>query len=346
MTEQEFQRLLLQSESATLDFKEQQYNFSNDSDNRKTAEFVKDIISFSNTIRRENAYIIIGVKVRSDGQKELLGINENIDDSIFQEKLKSKVFPIPYFSYETFNFKDKVFGIIEIPIRKYTQPIHSVIKLKGLEPGKFYFRRGSSNSEANGLESINIANWLHSLPEVSFKGELLELISEIISRVNNTNIKLSDCISEAFRLATKFNLEKLRLFCENEISGKFVSEQIESEYSYRINEVALTLGKLNIPSYLNWDSRRMMNELKKMEGFDVIKYFFHESILEIETILEELSKNNSTLWSIKLPAITIIDDEKYKDLYATLYTNKDTFDILYKNIRQELIANLLFLMKE
>jgi hypothetical protein len=68
----------------------------------------------------------------------------------------NKAFPNPVFSYYTFKYSDKQFGILEIPIRKYSEPISPTIKMRGLEPGKIYFRRGSTNSEANGREVITI----------------------------------------------------------------------------------------------------------------------------------------------------------------------------------------------
>lgn len=124
MTHTEFEKILLQAESTTLDFKRQHYNFSNDTDNRKTAEFVKDIISFCNTIRNETAYIIIGVGVKPDGTKELIGLNEHIDDSVLQDKIKNKVLPIPKFSYYTYNYNNVVFGIIEIPVKNMKALFH------------------------------------------------------------------------------------------------------------------------------------------------------------------------------------------------------------------------------
>lgn len=344
MTEHQFEQLLLQSESATLDFKRQQYNFSNDTDKKKTAEFIKDIICFSNTIRSEKAYIIIGVGIKADGEKELIGLNEHVDDSVLQEKVKNKVLPIPIFSHETIKYKEKIFGIIEIPIRKYEQPISPIVKLKGLEPGKFYFRRGSSNSEANGLESVSIFNWLKSLPEETKRADFLELITNAISKVIQPNIKLSECISEALKLSNKENIVNLKSFCQGELAGwsnlQLTGEEINTSFSYRKNEVVVTFGEVEVPPYLDWDSRRMINELKKMEETSVGQFFFGQSIMELEGILEKLSESNKMLYSIQLPARNFIDEEKYEGLKVRVYANKDNFENIYNNIRQKLIDEL------
>lgn len=36
--------------------------------------------------------------------------------------------------------------------------------MKGLETGKMYYRNGTSNTEANGIDAIRINDWLKSLP--------------------------------------------------------------------------------------------------------------------------------------------------------------------------------------
>ncbi|MFN5774501.1 helix-turn-helix domain-containing protein, partial [Flavobacterium sp.] len=161
MTKQDtFESLLNNPESSVLDFKKELYDFSNDGDS--TAKFVKDIISFANTIRSTNAYIIFGIK-EIDGQLDLIGLKKGIDDSILQNKVKNKVFPRPIFSYSPIKYKDKLFGLIEIPIHKYELPITPSTQLKGLEIGKVYYRNGTANTEATGIDVIRINEWLKSL---------------------------------------------------------------------------------------------------------------------------------------------------------------------------------------
>lgn len=344
MTEAEFENLLLQSESTILDFKKEIYSFEKDPDNKKTAEFIKDIISFSNTIRTEKAIIILGVELLDDGRKNLVGLSKSVDDSILQQKVKDKVIPIPAFYYKTIIHHEKLFGVIEIPIKKYEHPISPTVRLKGLEPGKFYFRRGSSNSEANGLESVQIANWLKNLPEETSQVNLSSIIGREISNLVSLNYKLSVSISSILQVAIDFNISELRSLCENELrgswGGKLSDEQLKGEFAYRVNEVVVFPGQLEF-SPNNFDSRQMIDEIKRMKDSSINLLFFSQSIIEIEEILSKLSEPR-VLYSKKLLAGTTIIGEKENPVNVTVYLNKDNFDNIYKNIRQKLIDKLLF----
>jgi hypothetical protein len=83
----EFENSRERPQSTILDFKKDMYDFSNDQDHRKSAEFVKDIISFANTIRAESAFVIIGIKELPDKSKECHGSTSNIDDAVLQDKV-------------------------------------------------------------------------------------------------------------------------------------------------------------------------------------------------------------------------------------------------------------------
>jgi len=132
MTDERFEEILSKSESSILDFKAELYDFSNDRDDIALAKFVKDVISFANTIREAPAYIIFGAKELQDNTKQKVGITKNIDDAIFQDKIKNKLYPIPNFNYSTKKINNLTFGILEFPIRQYEFPITSIVKLKGI----------------------------------------------------------------------------------------------------------------------------------------------------------------------------------------------------------------------
>lgn len=340
----EFEQILGRPESSTLDFKRQQYDFSNDNEGRKTAEFLKDIVSFCNTIRSESSFIIVGVDAKADGSKELVGLNTHIDDSIFQQKVKNKAIPIPEFSYRTIRYQNLSFGIFEFPVRKYSNPITVTQKLKGLDPGDFYFRRNSSNSKANGFETISISKWLESLPATSITTDLLDEISETIKHLTNKNRLLSESLSECLKIASKFGLEDLKGFCVNELRGwvgKLSSEEIEPTYSFRTCDVIFTAAKLNLPNYLGWDARRMILELKKYEGVYETRMFFPYSVPEIEEHLYKLSESKNMLLIQSMAGRNFIDDPKFENVEMTVIMHKDNLDSVYLNIRQKLIDKLI-----
>jgi len=211
MNSDELEKILDKPESTIVDFKEAQYKF--DSDN-KTAEFIKDIIPFTNSIRAESAYVVLGVRANIDGTKELISINDHIDDSIFQEKVKDKVYPKPSFLYYTITYENKAFGVFEIPIRRYPEPIAPVVRLKGLEVGKIYSKRGSSNSEAIGKEIIQINNWLISLPDHyhSTKASKNEKASPLLMSTTSKDKLLSECIADALSFSRDYNFQDLHFF--------------------------------------------------------------------------------------------------------------------------------------
>jgi predicted HTH transcriptional regulator len=228
MTKEKFEILISKNESSTLDFKKELYKFEKGNDDQ-LAKFVKDIISFSNTIRESPAYILIGIE-EDKGKKLHHGIEEFVDDAILQDKIKDKVDPKPKFSYFTYNYNDLIYGIIEIPVKRYAKPIMPTKNLRGLESGKIYFRRGSSNSEASHLEAIEINNWITKIntPESidNIKKRLIELISEV-----NSSQFISPFLADSMQIGKEINNVELYGFCKNELLGWTKGDKsIDSEH--------------------------------------------------------------------------------------------------------------------
>lgn len=346
MNTEKFEAILQKPESETLDFKRIQYDFMHDSGNTKTAKFVKDIISFSNTIRTETAYIVIGVSEEEDGSKNQTGLDKNIDDSIFQEKIKNKVTPIPSFKYYTFEYQDKTFGVFEIPVKKYSEPIFPVIRMRGLEPGKVYFRRNSSNSEATGREIILINSWLQSLPSEIEGDSLACEVSKLMTKVTSGSSKVSECISSSLAVAKKYNIENLKIFCNYELTGIYSDlSNIDEEknFSYRMNKVIMSAHSIEInPFYNSLSSDQMMSELKKMDGFYERQVLFNQSISEIENTLDQYSaKQDTSILALTAPMDQVFNNSKYEGKEIKMYTNIHNFKNIYQGIKQKLINLLL-----
>lgn len=235
-----FENLIKSNESETLDFKRQEYDFTAKAEEKKKAEFIKDVISFSNTIRNKISYIIIGI----DDSKKLVGIDDITDDSILQQKIKSSVFPVPIFKYYSFDYNDKLFGILEFPIKKYQKPITSTIRLKGLNPGDVYFRRNSSNCEANGIEVIEIQEWLSKLPtnELSFQEEIYSFLKQL----SDSSIKLSTILIDIYKFSKKYDLKELCLFCNRELRGLIINDNISENDIKNLKLVKSFLLKIKL----------------------------------------------------------------------------------------------------
>jgi len=344
ITESDFEELIRRPESTTLDFKKEQYKIINDESGIKTAEFVKDLICFSNTIRTESAYIIIGISSNENNDKQLLGLDFNIDDAIFQEKVKDKVFPKPIFLYYPIRFQGKDFGIIEIPVTKHSEPMTPIVKLKGLEVGKIYIRRGSSNSEAIGREILLIDKWLNSLPSINDILSISDEVSKLLSELTSNKIVLSNAISEAFRIAKKYNLIKLLDFCNGELMGwrNTDDESIQRFLNYRLQSAIVSSFQIEINAYNPNDSRRLYNELKTMDNFHERNIIFSEPISQLESILKRFNeKPDSTIATFTTTAERFFDNQELGDIPIIIYTIKDNFDSIYNRIKQKLIDELV-----
>lgn len=209
MNELLFKKLLERGECDSLDFKEKGY-FDTTSNKDKDIDFVKDIISFTNTIREESAYIIIGVQ--DDGTKVGISDTDFVDGAVLQAKIKDKVTPIPKFnSYPYIDEDGKKYQIIEIPVVWYSSSCTPVRTMGGntLEKGQTYIRRNTSNEKASYDEIVRISEWLNKLPK-------------LVERNSRAKIKAQE--SESFK------------FDELTIQRLFGNEAAEDEDIERLKE--------------------------------------------------------------------------------------------------------------
>lgn len=158
ITESKLRELLTWSEDRPVDFKAEPHRIDND---HFKALFIKDILAMANTPRDSAAYIIIGVKLHTDGSRELLGVNTHHDDADLQPILnKAKVEPKPSFVYQPVTLDGKSFGVIEIPLEK-GGPYFATTDYGGekIKANRLYFRRGTQNDEATIQEQGQIYKW-------------------------------------------------------------------------------------------------------------------------------------------------------------------------------------------
>ncbi|MGE5479980.1 MAG: helix-turn-helix domain-containing protein [Chloroflexota bacterium] len=151
--------LVNESESATLDFKEEQYKFIKASDEVKS-ELLKDILAFANAFRRNEAYILIGFKDGKGNRAETVGIYENLDDANLQQFVNSKINKPLEFSYHQITFEGKKIGVIKIPIQD--RGFYLTKKFGSLEKTMIPLRKGSSTGYASNEEFEQMIKWNHS----------------------------------------------------------------------------------------------------------------------------------------------------------------------------------------
>ena len=152
---EQFERLLNQDESLTLDFKQNQYPFER-ADEADKGELIKDILAFVNTSRKDTAYILVGVKEVKGRRNEIVGVDQFLDDARVQQFVNSKTQRPAVFSYQYICIGDRTVGVIEIPVQP--QPIYLKKNFGKVVAEKVYLRRGSSTDVASPDEIAQMGN--------------------------------------------------------------------------------------------------------------------------------------------------------------------------------------------
>src|SRR6266542_5488567 len=99
ITKEQIESLLWEEEGSALDFKEAQYVFQNATDAQKS-ELLKDILAFTNTFRRTDAFILIGVKEVKGGRSIVVGVSDQLEDAHLQQFLMGLTQRPVTFSYQ------------------------------------------------------------------------------------------------------------------------------------------------------------------------------------------------------------------------------------------------------
>lgn len=244
MKKETFEQLLQTSEGRVIDFKREMYDFSNDHEKKELHSYVKDVISFCNTIRTEPSYIIIGVKDLGGGQRDMIGIEQHIDEAELQAKIFNKVHPKPYFNYHLVNYDSKTYGVFEFPLYRYDMLLTSTVNYKQtLKIGTAYYRNGSGNAEIPLLDAIKINDWLRTLPAPADKNLQLIAKQNLLGKANDVNVKLSQVLSDVLTYSQNYNEIELIEFCTEQITG--IKKDLRGDrHKYRTSQVFFWLAEL------------------------------------------------------------------------------------------------------
>jgi hypothetical protein len=142
-------QLLHEEESATLDFKRDQYPFDAADDVAKS-EVLKDILAMANAWRRDEAYILVGVDDVKGGKSTPVGVATHLDDAKLQQFVNSKTNRPIAFAYEAVAIEGAQVGVVRIDNQE--RPFFLNKKFGRLEAGVVYIRRGSSTDTADPAE--------------------------------------------------------------------------------------------------------------------------------------------------------------------------------------------------
>jgi len=315
-----FKELINKPEGRFIDFKASIYDFSVNS-SKKGADFIKDILSFANTVRDSSAYIIFGIKEDDNKCVNLIGLDSFPDDSILQQKSNSKIYPVPYFLSYSFKYDEKLFGIIEFPVHHYDRPLIAIEKgLKGLDVDKIYVRNGSSNAEASFTQIQELTNWLNSLKSKRYLNSRESEIDSLIADFANTVNKLSELFSRCYRLRHLIKDDSFNSFIESELFGLKSGVLEESDfYNYRLIRTPVTPYEITIQQFGRRNADQMIDYLFDHDKFREVDVLFSKSISEIESIIEDL----------KLQPKLLVLSEPYKNVFPEITSNIENASMYY-----------------
>lgn len=166
-----------ENENTALDFKAIQYK------KEKYVDLLKDIISMSNSKIKEDKFIIIGVNHKTNGERDIIGINENfIDEATYQQLLNENVEPEIDFKYYPFDFDSKKFGVFQI--QNSSNPPYMLKKDYGkLKKGDCFIRKGSHQTR---VARKDIDFFISQKTSVgNFKGTISLIFTDSKSKILN-----------------------------------------------------------------------------------------------------------------------------------------------------------------
>jgi hypothetical protein len=191
MQEAEIEELLNESEGTALDFKRDQYPLTNDIEK---SEFIKDVLAFTNSWRRTDAFILVGVEeLKGGGRSNPVGITKHLKDSDLQQLVNSKTSRPITFSYEAVKFQTVEIGVIKISVQE--RPVFLTKDFGKLKKDVVYVRRGSSTTEASLDETLKMRVGftvptldlqLADVEERTLLGKNVQLMSEVVKYDEST----------------------------------------------------------------------------------------------------------------------------------------------------------------
>lgn len=263
-------------ENEFLDFKLKPYNWQ--SQNAKS-DFLTDVISLANSSSEGDKYIILGVKVKNNGTREIKGINSNdlVDSAEYQQLVTENIEPTISIELKIVtNSQGLNFGIIRI-FNCNNRPYLLKKKYENLESGFIKVRKGSRNSNVSRYILDEIYNSKNPKKESVFKisglmdGKTTDVVkvvkydffpnmetrkNKLINIFNKVNkFKIDDIVDQE---ETKFNLtdEKKSFYSAFLPTALKIEESVQKQiesfakvFKLKISNTFFDLG--NLVSQLN-----------------------------------------------------------------------------------------------
>jgi hypothetical protein len=109
----------------------------------KSEDFLKDVMAMANADLDRDRYIVVGVKHHPNGDRNILGIDDFIDDASYYQLVHSNIEPDLHFEYSYLSIDDKTVGVFRI-FNCDNPPYMMKKDGKTLRKGDSYIRKGTS----------------------------------------------------------------------------------------------------------------------------------------------------------------------------------------------------------
>jgi hypothetical protein len=245
------------NEGNSLDFKAIQYK------KEQFPALLKDVISMANSFTIEDRYIIIGVKLNSDGSREINGVTDLVEDeATYQQLITENIEPDLSVEYVPFDIDEK--RIMFFRISNYLDKPYMMKKdYHGLKKGEFFIRKGSHQTRLNRNDLDRI--FAEKLEKVSLSGDNVAIVFE---KSNETICKVAPILE--FKLPSEqYKEEILELIRLKEKTNNILEGNIppRKRYEPELSHISFDIKKLQSDldradkSYLSEDHNYKFEEV-------------------------------------------------------------------------------------
>lgn len=254
-------------ENEFLDFKLEIYDWKN---LEKKEDFLKDVIALANSTAQGDKYIILGAKIKENGERVLKGIDtkELKDSAVYQQIVVENIEPEISIEVKPIEVDGLTYGIVRI-FNCNNKPYLLRKKYGNLEKGYMVVRKGSRNT--------NISRYI--LDDI-YNAKKTEINSEF-KIVGLENGKITDNIkTKKYDFLPNIEAEREVLIKLLKEINEFVIDDIISDKADEINgelsdvKKALMTGIMNNPKKISEETVNSITAFAKAVNIELNEGFF------------------------------------------------------------------------
>ncbi|CAN7734321.1 ATP-binding protein [Paenibacillus sp. LjRoot153] len=263
-----------ENEHTSVDFKMISY----EKKQNKKEDFLKDLLAMANAEVNGQRYLIIGVKLLSDGQRSFHSIEEYIDDANYQELVRENIEPQLNFRFDPIRLNEYNLGVFTIgPCEN--KPYMMKKDCGTLKRGMSYIRRGSQQKLIIRTDLENIyEDRYKKRKEAEIKESYLYLLEQEFRYIQAQLWQLKSLVVEgplieelwspAYELANHLILEAWEAIVKSGLISTIDFDEMETYHaavkSTRAAFRNVCLSAAKWPRFLQWDKNIEKGELTQI----------------------------------------------------------------------------------